>query len=67
MITEDRLSELETAWNDSPLWSDEEYRDWYEGLTEEEQAQIDAWDKQYNKGVLRLCQEILKHSEAPKE
>ena len=59
MITPERLEELDRAWNESDLMDDQEYREWYEDLTDEEQAQIDAWDKQYTKGVLRLCNEIL--------
>ena len=59
MITPEHLEELDRAWNESSCLNYDEYREWYENLTAEEQAQIDAWDKQYNEGVLRLCSEIL--------
>lgn len=65
MITPERLDELYQEWNDCDTWDDEEYRDWYEGLTAEEQAQIDAWDDKYTMGVQRICNEILARSESP--
>ena len=62
VITPERMEELDRAWNDSDSMDDQEYREWYEDLTEEEQALIDSWDKQYTKGVLRICEEILDKS-----
>lgn len=62
-MTEERKQELDREWNECDLMDDEEYRDWYEGLTDEEQALIDAWDKQYQKGALRICEEILAREE----
>lgn len=59
MITAERLEELDWAWNDSATWDDDEYREWYEELTSEEQALIDTWDKQYCQGVQRICNAIL--------
>ena len=56
------MEELDRAWNDSDSMDDQEYREWYEDLTDEEQALIDSWDKQYTKGVLRICEEILDKS-----
>lgn len=62
-MTEERKQELDREWNECDLMDDEEYRDWYEGLTDEEQALIDAWDKQYQKGALQICKEILDREE----
>lgn len=62
-ITEERKDELDRVWNESDFMDDEEYREWYENLNQEEQALIDAWDKQYNKGVLTICRDILKKGE----
>jgi len=58
-MTEARIQELDRAWNESDRMDDDEYRDWYEELTEEERQMIDTWDKRYNKGVLRICQDVL--------
>lgn len=58
-MTNERMQELDREWDLSDQMDDEEYRDWYEGLTGEEQALIDAWDKQYNKGTLQICSDIL--------
>ena len=62
-ISEERMEELDRAWNESAFMDDKEYREWYEDLTPEEQALIDTWDKQYNKVVLQICEEILAKSE----
>ena len=62
-ISEERMEELDRAWNESAFMDDQEYREWYEDLTPEEQALIDTWDKQYNKVVLQICEEILAKSE----
>lgn len=58
-ITKERMEELNRAWNESDFMDDEEYREWYEDLSQEEQALIDTWDQQYNKGVLQISQDIL--------
>ena len=58
-ITKERMEELDRAWNESDFMDDEEYRQWYEDMTPEEQALVDTWDKQYNKGVLQICEDIL--------
>lgn len=58
-ITSERMEELDRAWNESDFMDDQEYREWYEDLTQEEQALIDTWDKQYSKGVLQISQDIL--------
>lgn len=57
-MTEARIQELDRAWDESDRMDDDEYRDWYEELTEEERQLIDAWDERYRKGVLRLCEDI---------
>ena len=62
-ITKERMEELDRAWNESDFMDDEEYREWYEDLTQEEQSLIDTWDKQYTKGVLQISQDILAKSE----
>lgn len=58
-ITAERRENLLREWDRSSEMDDDEYRDWYEELTSDEQALIDTWDKQYAKGVLRLCEKIL--------
>lgn len=58
-ITSERMEELDRAWNESDFMDDQEYREWYEDLTQEEQALIDTWDKQYSNGVLQISQDIL--------
>ena len=63
-ITKERMEELDRAWNESDFMDDEEYREWYEDLSQEEQALIDTWDQQYNKGVLQISQDILAKSES---
>lgn len=63
MITPERMEELDRTWNESNLMDDEEYREWYEDLTAEEQATIDDWDKRYARAVLQLCNEILAREE----
>ena len=63
-ITKERMEELDRAWNESDFMDDEEYREWYEDLSQEEQAQINTWDQQYNKGVLQISQDILAKSES---
>lgn len=60
MITPERLEELDHAWNYSAFMDDYEYREWYEDLTDEERAQIDAWDKQYINGVRVDHEEVIK-------
>ena len=58
-ITGERMEELDRSWNESDLMDDEEYRGWYESLTAEEQALIDAWDRRYYNGVERICEDII--------
>ena len=59
VISPERIEELDRAWNESDLMDDDDFHEWYGGLTAEEQALIDAWDKQYEQGVQRLCSDIL--------
>lgn len=59
-ITKERMEELDRAWNESDFMDDDEYREWFEDLTQEEQDLICSWDEQYQKGVLRICEKILK-------
>lgn len=58
-MTEERKQELEREWDLSDQMDDDEYQEWYDGLTGEEQGMIDAWDKQYRQGVQRICEEML--------
>lgn len=60
MITEERLESLEREWNECDTWDQEDFDDWWYGLTDEEQEQIRLWDQQYCKGVAALCKDILK-------
>ena len=63
MISPERLEELDTAWNDSAAWTEEEYLDWFLELTQEEQDLVSEWDRRYCLGVSRLCADILALSE----
>ena len=58
-MTNERMQELDREWDLSDQMDDEEYRDWYEGLTGEEQALIDAWDNQYERGIATLAAATL--------
>lgn len=59
MISKDRIEELETCfWNET---NDEETEEWREYLNDEEIKLVNEWDKNVNKGMVTLCQEILKH------
>lgn len=56
-ITNERMEELEKAWDDSDRMDDQEYREWYEELTPEERCLIDSWDKEYSQAFQHLIQE----------
>lgn len=47
-VSEEREDALDREWNDSAFWDDNAYRDWYDGLTEDEKALVDAWDESYS-------------------
>jgi len=66
-MTEERKEDLIREWDNSDKMEDEEYRDWYEGLTGEEKALVDKWDRQYMRGTLNLCKDILQHEETAHE
>lgn len=57
-ITKERIEELERVWDYCDLLDDDDYRDWYDELTSDEQDLIDTWDRQYRKGVLKICEDI---------
>lgn len=63
-ITSERMEELDRVWDKSDLMDDQEYREWFEDLTQEEQDLICSWDKQYVKGVLQISQDILNRKNA---
>lgn len=58
-MTEERKQELCREWDISDQLDDEEYKDWYNDLTGEEQELIDIWDKRYQQGVKKICEDIL--------
>lgn len=58
-MTEERKQELCREWDISDQLDDEEYKDWYNDLTGEEQKLIDTWDKQYQQGIKKICEDIL--------
>ena len=58
-VSEEREKELDQAWDECDSWDDDEYRDWYYGLTEDEKALIDAWDEAYSSGTQKICEDIL--------
>ena len=41
------------------LWNDEEDEEWREDLTAEERDFLAGLDRQYNRGMLRMCENIL--------
>jgi hypothetical protein len=60
MISQDRIDELEYYfYNES---NDEDTQTWRDYLNKEEQELINKWDKQFSKGMINVCEEILKHS-----
>ena len=61
-MTEERKEELLREWDCTDNMDDSEYWEWYEDLASEEQAQIDAWEKQYADGFARMCKAILNGS-----
>lgn len=67
MISPERMEELDRAWNDSALWDEEDYLDWFLDLTQEEQDLIAEWDRRYELGVARLAAEILAAEERRKQ
>ncbi len=60
-MTEERKEDLIREWDYSDRLDDNEYREWYEDLTDEEQSLIDQWDRQYMRGTLKICEDILGH------
>lgn len=58
-VSEEREMELDQAWNECDFLDDDEYRDWYDGLTEDEKALVDAWDEAYCSGTQKICEDIL--------
>lgn len=58
-MTEERKQELDRQWDTSDQLDDDEYKDWYNNLTGEEQELIDTWDKRYQQGVKKICEDIL--------
>lgn len=58
-VSQERMEELMLSWDQADLMDDDEYFDWYSDLTEDEQALIDRWDAQFEKGVLALSSAIL--------
>ena len=60
VMDEERYQELQEEWNLCALMDEDDYIDWYLDLTDEEQALINLWDKQYVTGVKMLCEAILK-------
>ena len=66
-MTEERKEDLIQEWDNSNEMDNEEYRDWYEGLTGEEKALVDKWDRQYMRGTLKLCKDILQYEESAHE
>lgn len=58
-MTEERKQELCREWDISDQLDDEEYKDWYNDLTGEEQELIDTLDKQYQQGFKKICEDIL--------
>lgn len=41
------------------LWNDEEDQEWREELTAEERDYLAGLDKQYRRGMLRMCEDAL--------
>ena len=64
MISPERLEELDTAWNYSANLTEDEYRDWFLELTQEEQDLVSVWDRRYFLAVAGLCAYILVLSES---
>lgn len=63
-MTEERKQELCREWDISDQLDDEEYKDWCNDLTGEEQELIDTWDKRYQQGIKKICEDILERERA---
>ena len=63
-MTEERKQELCREWDISDQLDDEEYKNWYNDLTGEEQELIDTWDKRYLQGIKKICEDILERERA---
>lgn len=60
MILQERIDELEYYfYNES---NDEDTQTWRDDLNHEEQELINKWDKQFNQGMMNVCEKILKHN-----
>ena len=60
-ISKDRLEEIQWFYDNET--NDPDTQEWRDELSEEEEALVDEWDKQYCNGVSALCSAILKHME----
>jgi len=59
MISKERVEELHHYfWQES---NDQDTQLWREGLNEKEKGLVFKWDKKVNRGMLTLCEEILKN------
>lgn len=55
------LEELETLfWSET---NEEWTQEWRDDLTSEETAQVAQWDERVRKGMLKMCQDILRMEE----
>ena len=58
MITKMRIEEMESLfWSET---NEDWTQDWREELTDEEDALICEWDEKVRRGMLNLCNEILR-------
>ena len=58
MITDERLNELhEMFWSET---NEDWTQEWRDELTEEEDALVFEWDEKAMRGLLNLCNEILR-------
>ncbi len=62
-VSPERVEDLVREWDMSDQMDDEEYRDWYTELSEQEKTLVDSWDKKYEAGILKMSQATLSHEQ----
>lgn len=62
MISEERKAEMAELFYGET--NDPESEEWRESLTEEELVLVESWDEAFERGLYRLCKDILDRQKA---
>ena len=57
-VTEEREADLDREWIEYDRIDEEKYYEWYDDLTDDERALIDAWDEAYYCGFVEICEDV---------